>query len=157
MSNPPFLHSRPWAMENLAPQPSQWVGLLAGVLQYRRCNASPNFISMRQVPLTYRNLVGFIALVCFLLLRMVRLVAACIGSVMRLSWLSLNVWIAAFADAMVWVCYFKGCRIFQWTNVTSFLAWWFGVVELSVFDFSLCRIFTLWVGTCYACKFINAV
>ena len=26
INNPPFLHSRPWSVENLAPQPSQWVG-----------------------------------------------------------------------------------------------------------------------------------
>ena len=37
-----------------------------GVLQNRRCNASLNFISERQVPLTNRNLVGFAATCLFL-------------------------------------------------------------------------------------------
>ena len=38
MTNPPLFHSRPWDVENLAPQPSLWVGRLGGVLQYGRCN-----------------------------------------------------------------------------------------------------------------------
>ena len=61
MTNPPFLHSRPWAMETIAPQHSHWVWRLGGVLQYRRCNTSLNSMSESQVPLTYRNLVESVA------------------------------------------------------------------------------------------------
>ena len=88
------------AMENLAPQPSQWVGRLGSVLQYRRCNASLNSISERHGPLTYRS-----HLPISWLLRMMRLV---IGSVMCLSSCSLQ---DTFGRSDYWFCCCHGLRM----------------------------------------------
>ena len=77
---------------------------MGGVIQ---CNASLNSIAEKQIPLAkLGGACSHLSVSWFL--RMVRLVAAGIGFVMRLSSRScrnsLDVRIAAFAAAVVWVC-----------------------------------------------------
>ena len=93
-------------LENLDPQPPQRVGVF---LQCRRCNASLNSLSERQSPLT--QLGGFSShLLVSRLLIMVRLVAAGIGSVLRLSTSNAD-YLCMFGLLLVPACHCLGKRI----------------------------------------------